>query len=327
MSEVRNILEARARRTLGVTPEAGDPLKTAADVTREQVQSAQALLKRDYSRAPRWAWLELDTLLGPMLPGDLTVVGAMHGNGKSALLMSQMDAFAEAKIPTLFVPLEVDPENCRTRWAAWRLNIDATKVLRHEWESLPYGSEGALDKVLKEQEVDPYIHFAPPKRLTFRELAKWCQWAKREFGVRVVMLDHFHRLAFGGQNVRMDATDAVRSIKDMARDLEVSVVVSAQLNRSSDPLDRYIPPSDARLKETAGLNEEADVVFMLSRKLRRDMPDGWQQDLKLGRIQEDDLAERNVMVITCRKHRLDDAALNGRVLLGVDRGRVVRLFR
>jgi len=314
---------AAARPILQLVDGEKDRIAPADAVAAEQIAGAQRILARDVSLAPRWAWADLDTLTGPMLPGDLVVVGSLMGNGKSTLLMSQMDAFADVRVPTLYFPLEVDPEVCRLGWAAWRLELPRPAVMRQDWEALPEGAQEAVRLILEEQKTNAFIHFATPKRVTLDGMLKWCQWARREFDCRVVMLDHLHRMDFGpGPNHRVTVTDAIRKLKDVARELGIVVIAAAQLNRSSDPIDAYSPPLLARLKESAGIAEEADVVLMLSRKLRRDMPDGWQQDLRTGRITENDLADRGVMVVTCRKHRLDDEALNGRVVLGVANGRV-----
>jgi replicative DNA helicase len=328
MDKTRQTLDARARLTLGVplslVPSEED-IPSPEYVAAAQVQDAKDLLARDISSAPRWSWTYLDALVGPMLPGDLVVVGSLMGNGKSTLLMSQMDAFAVARTPTLYIPLEIDAHVCRLRWAAWRLGLDAKMVMRQQWSEIGGAkAEKAINDALKEQEKNPYILFAPPKRITLPRMVKWCEWAKAECGARVVMLDHFHRMDFGTdtKNHRVTVTDAVRELKDLARRLGIVLIAAAQLNRSSDPIDAYTAPILARLKETAAIAEEADVVLMLSRKLRRDLPDQWQSMLRVGQITEPELGERNAMVVTCRKHRLDDSAMNGRVVLAVNNGRV-----
>jgi replicative DNA helicase len=327
MDKTRQTLDARARSTLGVplslVPSEED-IPSPEYVAAEQVQDAKRLLVRDIRTAPRWSWLYLDALVGPMLPGDLVVVGSLMGNGKSTLLMSQMDAFAQARTPTLYIPLEVDPHVCRLRWAAWKLGLDSKFVIRQQWAELGNGAEDAVRNVLDEQERNRNILFATPKRITLAKMVKWCEWAKSERDARVVMLDHFHRMDFGAdtKNHRVTLTDAVRELKDIARRLGIVLIAAAQLNRSSDPIDAYTAPILSRLKETAALAEEADVVLMLSRKLRRDLPDQWQSMLRVGQITEPELGERNAMVVTCRKHRLDDSAMNGRVVLAVNNGRV-----
>jgi hypothetical protein len=300
------------------------PPPTFADLAADQVTKAHALLTRDVSRAPRWAWTDLDATAGAMLPGDLLIVGSLMGNGKSTLLMSQMDAFAIERVPVLYVPLEIDPEVNRLRWAAWKLGLDVRAVLRQEWTRLGEGAQEAIACVLDEQERSPYIHFAPPKRITLASLIQWCTRARDEFGCRVVMLDHLHRMDFGGDasNHRVTVTDVVRKCKDMARELGIVLLAAAQLNRQNDPIDMYTAPLLGRLKESAAIAEEADVVLMLSRRLRKDLPTQWANDLKLGRINERELAEPGTMVITCRKHRLDDEALNRSVFLTVNNGKL-----
>lgn len=298
-------------------------IPSPADLAAEQIATAQTILTRDLSTAPRWSWIDVDRLLGPMLPGDLVVVGALMGNGKSTLLMSQMDAFAEQKRRTLYVPLEIDPAVCRVRWAAWKLGLDVRHVIRQDWYHLPEGSREAIDGVLAEQESNRCIHFATPRRMTFSVLADWCRWAKDEAGCTAVMLDHFHRLEFGdSRSHRIDVTEVARRLKDLARELGLVMIAAAQLNRSADPVDQYIPPQLSRLKESAGIGEEADVVVTLSRKLRRDLPQHWQQNLRLGQLSEIDISEPNAMVVTCRKHRLDDSALNRSALLTVVNGKL-----
>ena len=294
------------------------------DLAASQVAAAKALTERDLSDAPRWAFRDLDAMLGKMMPTHLMVVGAMSGNGKSTLLMSQAQAFAAEDVQVLYVPLEVEPEVCRIQWACTRLDLSFAPVLRHDWHLLPEGAREAVNLALDEQEAVPGVHFATPKRMDMAQLRHWCEWGVREFGCRVVMLDHFHRLTFGrsGGDFRIAATEGARELKDLARDLNVVMVVGAQLNRTNDPLDPYIAPTPARLKETAALHEEADVVVMLSRGLNRSLPDKWMQRLRLGSLTEKDIAEPHAMIATCRKHRQDDTARDRRVKLHVSGGRV-----
>jgi hypothetical protein len=139
------------------------------------------------------------------------------------------------------------------------------------------------------------------------------------------MLDHLHRMDFGadGPNYRVGVTEAVRRLKDLARELEVVLIAAAQLNRNaSDPIDAYTAPQLGRLKESAGIAEEADVALMLSRALKADLPEKWTYKLRVGQLTERDIAEPGVMVVTCRKHRLDDSAFNRAVRLQVVGGRL-----
>lgn len=314
--------------TLAVVGERHEPqpdsLPDFATLGAEQIEGARTLIRRDLTDAPTWGWLDLQRLSGPMLPGELLIVASLMGNGKSTLLMSQMDRFAEAKVGTLYIPLEIDPEICRTRWAAWKLGLDVAALLRGEWEKLPEGSREAMDGVLDEQQENPFVHFASPRRITYHELSRWCRKAVDEYQTRVIMLDHLHRMQFGGDaaSFRVTVTEVVRQLKDLARELGIVLLCAAQLNRSADVLDRHLPPQVHRLKESAGIAEEADVVLMLSRRLAPQISDAEMKDFRMGRKSERDIEDPNTMAITCRKHRLDDTARDRTVLLHVRNGKL-----
>lgn len=313
-----------AMRVVGPDDVPPDPVPDFQQLAQAQVTAAKALNRRDLSDAPTWGWTDMQQMAGPMLPGELVVVGASTGNGKSTLLMSQMDHLSSQKVATLYVPLEVDPEACRWRWACWRLGYDFVAVARGEWWRLPEGAQESIECVLDEQTENAFVHFATPRRISFAELATWCRRGVEEHGVRCIMLDHFHRMDFGAdaKAMRVTVTEVARRLKDLARELNVALIAAAQFNRNGDKLDPYLPPAIDRLKESSGIGEEADHVYMLSRRLRPDVGGEEIKALRLGHKSERDLMDPNTMAVTCRKHRLDDSARDRTILLGVHGGKV-----
>jgi hypothetical protein len=294
----------------------------AADLAADQTRAAIALLDRDISTAVRWCWGEADRILGPMLPSDLIVLGALQGNGKTTLVRTQCDRWERQGVSVLYLPLEVDPAVCRLQWAAARQNLEMAPAVRQEWDRLPEGAKECLLGELEQLEQSPYLHFVPDKRVTLPSLVKWAKWGIEECQTRVIVVDHFHRLEFGGSTdaYRIAVTEAARQLKDLGREHNLTIVCTAQLNRSSDLLDAYHAPSISRIKESAGLGEEADVVLMASRALKPELPPNYEAELKRGGLSELDLAEPNVLKLTCRKHRLDDSARDRAIRLRVDAG-------
>ena len=302
----------------------GEP--RANDLAISQVEAAIGRGQQDLSGAPRWRWAALDHLTGPMLPGDLVVVGALTSNGKTAYLLSQLDAFATDRVPVLYLPLEVYPIDVRRRWAAWSLGYDPLPVARNDWHELPDGAQARHEAAMVQLAANGLVQFPPDRRVNLAGLGKWIRWAVDEIGVRIVMIDHLHRLDFGGAsaNYRVAVTETVRHLKDLAREHQLVILAAAQLNQASDnPLDRYFPPTLRRLKESSGISEEADVVLMLSRRLRGQLTKENLADIRAGLRSERDFAEPETMAVTCRKHRLADALAGDRtVLLRVRAGRV-----
>lgn len=297
------------------------PLPDPKTLARQQIDAARKLLTRDITGAPRWPWPRLDALVGPMLPPDLIVLGGLMGNGKSSLLMSLMDALAIQRIPVLYFPLEIDPQICRLHWVAWKFGLDRTKVVRQQWDLLPKHSQRLIDEALQDQDANPYIHFASPKRLAGPMLRRWLEWGVKNCGAKLVIIDHFHRLVFGepggGRLIRVDATEMARQLRDAARSLDVPIVAAAQLNRDGSVADAYLPPGSHRLKETSALGEEADVILMVSRTLKRGLPARWESMLRTRTLKEHEIGIPNRMTVMCRKHRLDGSAFNHDVELHV----------
>lgn len=333
---VRSIAAAEARKPTRRTA-TGTTLQLAAPdapVVEEptlpalrEAQRDEAISRgrQDLSNAPRWRWHDLNRLMGPLLPGEVHMVGAITGNGKTAFLMSQMEGWAEAKVPVLYVPLELDPSDLRRQWAAWQLGLPWVSVARNDWASLPEGSQEAHEAMLAEQAENPFVHFPPDRRITITRLAQLVGRAVAEAGIRVVVVDHFHRMDFGPatSNYRVQVTEAARALRDVAREYGVVVVAAAQLNQDPHPLDRYFPPTLKRLKESSGISEEASTVLMLSRVLKESPTAESLQLLREGLKETREFEEPNAMSVTCRKSRLDDSARDRAVKLAVASGRVI----
>jgi hypothetical protein len=314
-------------QTLRIAEDEEESPPSFAAIAEAQAAAAVERGRADLSDAPRWAFTDLHAMVGEMLPGDFWVVGSLMGNGKTALLLSQMDAFAEARTPLEYLPLELEPKDLRRRWAAWKLGLDPVAVARNHWHKLPEGAQQQHEEMIARQAACPFVHFPPERSVTLGRLAYWVEAAVNEYGAKIVMIDHFHRLDFGpaSSNFRVQVTETVRRLKDLAVLHNIVILASAQLNQAEDsPLDRYHPPRLRRLKESAGIGEEADVVLMLSRRLRS-VPDRADVELiRSGHRSERDFADPGVMQVTCRKHRLDDAVAGDRtVRLLVEQGRVL----
>ncbi len=327
---VRSIGARQAARPSGTAvaaPPSGSTAVTAPAslhaMAYEQVEDAITEGRRDHSDAPRFAWTALDRLIGPLLAGYFLTIGAGTGNGKTAFLLSQMEAWAAAKTTVLYVPLELDPWELRRHWAAWTAGLPWLKVARNEWHDLAPDARDRHEAAIAAQLKNPHVHLPPDRRISVLELAGWVQRAVEEVQAKIVVVDHFHRMDFGNAaQYRVQVTDAARALKDIAREHRVAMVVSAQLNQDPNPIDRYYPPVLKRLKETAGLSEEANVVLMLSRRLKAAVDTETLNAIRSGHRDVRELEDPNVMVVTCRKHRLDDDARDRSVRLAVVDGRV-----
>lgn len=293
------------------------------DLAWLQSMQAYGLVTRDLSRAVSWGWEALDDLVGPLLPGEIWVVGATTGNGKSTFLHNWQAGLAARGVTSLVFPLEVEPELFRLRTACWRLNLDLDSVISHDWHALDATEEEvrtwvsiALDNLRR----DPHFHVAPPRQITLDELHRWIHWGVSKCGAEVIVIDHLHRLDVVGSDAgayRVALTRLARNLRDIARELDVMIVCAVQLNRDSSPIDDYLAPGLHRIKEASAIAEEAAGVLMLSRDIRPDVDKGTIRAVMARRVQPSEVERPGCMVVTCRKHRRRGRARHHSVRLRV----------
>lgn len=296
--------------------------KTWKQLAEEQTAAAFEHQSRDLSKAPRWFSPMLNKRNGLLMPNDFVVIGALSGNGKTTFLFSQALENMRRKIPTLYLPLELESHIARIDFAAWLLDLDRTKVRRREWHRLGDGAKEAHESMLSDMANDPLIAFPPPSSVSVGELTEWCKWGITEIGARVIIVDHFNQMDHAlGENYWTAVKLAARQLKILARELDLVVICAAQLKRNSDRLDKFYPPTPDRLAETSALHHNADLLLMLSRRMRQGVSREEMHKAREGHIPDADLADPGVMTVMTRKHRLDDSAVDRPVFLEVQGGR------
>lgn len=296
----------------------------ASILAAQQRQAALALGAQDYAAAPRWPWPALAELIGPLLPGDLIVVGARPGAGKTTFALNAVQALAAAGTPWLYIGQEMAPEQLRRKWAALRCGLPAAPVLRNDWAHLPAGAREQVDADVLAQTAPPLValaHFADARRLDVRGLVQWVEPFASAGPGRVVVLDHVHRLRHGGDAnaLTYETAEAVRTCKELAVKHGLVFLVAAQLNRADrDVLADYLPPPLSSLKQTGALEEEADTVLFLHRALGPDTGVAALREVRQGQRAIADVADENIMAVRVGKHRIDGSAVDRTVRLVVD---------
>lgn len=308
----RDVLESIAEQITGKDGVDVDPIELSL------IQSYQALelVTRDLSCAVTWGWEPLDELMGPMLPGELWLVGATTGNGKSTFLHNLQAGLAQRHVTTLCFPLEVEPELFRLRTACWHLNLDLDAVLSQDWAALQREEDSApptkeevreaLAVALETLHRDPHLHVAPPRSITLETLHRWIQWGVEQCGADVVVIDHLHRFDVDGKDAgayRVAMSNLARQLRDLGRALGVVIICAVQLNREKDPFDDFHPPDLYRIKEAAAIAEEAAGVLMLSRDIDPGADKNTMRAVRSRRVLPSAVERKGCMVVTCRKHR------------------------
>lgn len=209
----------------------------------------------------RTGFVRLDQLLLGLQPGSLTLVGARPSMGKTAFgLGLAIAASVRQQIPTLFASLEMSEGELTQRVLSMESGVDMQKIKRgvldqNEWTKL----HGVIESV----GTAPLV-VDDNAGQTVSDLRS----KVRQRGSQLVVVDYLQLMSAPTKrkddNRQQEVSDLSRSLKIMARELEVAVVALSQLNRSLEGRINKRPKlSD--LRESGSLEQDADVVGFLYR--------------------------------------------------------------
>ena len=252
----------------------------------------------------------LDDLLGGLHPGELIVVGARPGQGKTALGLGIAVHAAQTGHAVLFVSLEMTARLLGQRAIAMRTGTRAPARRRgrlspDQWHSATVASQ-ALDGL-------PLIIDDAPAGYTTQGLiaAARRQHAKRPLGL--VIVDYLQQVLPSASAARRNRVDEVTEIsgglKRLAKLLNVPVVALAQLSRALEARENK-RPSLADLRDSGSIEQDADVIVFIHREieyLRRRQPDA-SDEAALGAWREDCNRLARAAELIVAKHRQGPAA-------------------
>ena len=211
-------------------------------------------------------FIDLDYQTSGMQPSDLILVAARPSMGKTAFVlnMAQHMAFRD-NITTAIFSLEMSKEQLVNRLFSLESKVDA-QVLRNgrledsDWERLIESAEiiGNSNLIIDDT---PSISIA--------ELRSKCRKYKMEMNLGVIIIDYLQLVSgsSGGKSStsrQQEISDISRSLKAVARELNVPVIALSQLSRAVEQRDDKRPMlSD--LRESGAIEQDADVVMFIYR--------------------------------------------------------------
>ncbi|MGZ8181242.1 MAG: replicative DNA helicase [Methylobacter sp.] len=204
----------------------------------------------------------LDKSMGGMQSSDLIIVGARPGAGKTAFAVSVMRSIAKSKKRVGFFSTEMSVFQVMSRFTAIEANINAHKLRDADMDEMDYSRLSAATSVISQLNLRVYDKPA----ITVGELVMRARAWAADGGIDFIAVDYLTRLHpdknTGNQN--LDVGVIVTELKNLARNLNIPVMVLAQLNRQSvGRKDERPIASD--LRDSGIIEQEADQIIMLYR--------------------------------------------------------------
>jgi replicative DNA helicase len=203
----------------------------------------------------------LDRLTGGMYPGEITVLGARNGVGKTSQLVQTAVACCRAGIAVDVFSLEMSRGQLLRR--IWAIESGVSmRVLRRRNEATPQDTRLVSEAALRCAEWPMRIF--DQSSMDVNAIAAHARYGVRKLGVRVVLVDYAQRCQAEGKDDRIRVANVSRTLTAFAKDTAVHVMLLSQLRKV--PHTEYSKaPTLADLRETGQLGDDAHAVLLYHR--------------------------------------------------------------
>ena len=210
----------------------------------------------------------LDAITMGWQEGNLIVVGARPGHGKTAIALNMARCAAiENNIPTAFFTLEMTNVELADRLIATETRLSSrkrkgrVKMTEEEWEQLEAGLARAARAPL-------YIDETPG--LTITEFSSKIKRMVAEKEIKIAFIDYLqlmHGRADLGQYRALEIGEISRQLKEIAKEAHIPIIAMAQLNRNLSTRQGSIHgrPVLSDLKDSGSIEQDADIVLFINR--------------------------------------------------------------
>lgn len=209
-------------------------------------------------------FIELDELTGGLHGGQMIVIAARPGVGKSTLALDiARSAAIHHHMPTVFFSLEMS----RTELAMRVLSAEG-KISMGRLKKGDLDTEGWTNLATLQGRIDSaplFIDDSP--NMTLMEIRAKCRRLKQRNDLKLVVLDYLQLMSSGKkvESRQQEVSEFSRSLKLLAKELDVPVIALSQLNRGSEQrTDKRPMVSD--LRESGSIEQDADMVILLHRE-------------------------------------------------------------
>jgi replicative DNA helicase len=261
--ESRSVMEEAERKIfeLSESQQTGG-YKQAREIVEQTVEAIEKLYhtKENYTGVPS-GFAALDNMLSGFQHSEFIVIGARPSVGKTAFALSMASNIAiHQKIPVGFFTLEMSNMAVMQRLIASEARIGSqtirTGMLR------PSDFKNLTDAAGMIYEAPLWIADTPAMRLL--DLRAQARRMVAQQGVRIIFVDYLTLVT--SENMELPRHEQIaeisRSLKALARELQVPVVALSQLTRDSEGRR----PILANIRESGSIEQDADVVLFLHRE-------------------------------------------------------------
>ena len=267
-SDLHELLEKAEKVLYNVTNKTGSHKFIALkDTLHEAWERLDHLHKtKDELRGVPSGFSDLDNTLSGFQKSDLIILAARPSMGKTSLALDiARKAAVNHKVPVAIFSLEMSSQQLVDRMLSAESQVDSWKIRTGHNLSVEADFKAIGDAISRLSDAPIYIDDAPGNNiLKMRAVARRL---KNEKGLGLVVVDYLQLMvptnSRNNDNIVQQVTEISRSLKNLARELEVPVLALSQLSRAVE--QRGGKPRLSDLRDSGSIEQDADVVMFIHR--------------------------------------------------------------
>jgi len=264
--EVDDIMDSAEKKIFNVMQKKNQKGYTAM---KEILIESLAQLEELYNRKQHitgvpTGFRDLDYKLAGLHNSELILIAARPAMGKSAFALNiASNAAIRSKIPVVVFSLEMAKEQMGNRILASEAMVDSSKIQTGKLEDEDWGKLAAATGELSDAPI--YIDDTPG--ISIMEIRAKCRKLKLEQNIGLVVIDYLQLVQGTGKrgaSREQEISEISRSLKILAKEINVPVIALSQLSRAPEQRPDHRPMlSD--LRESGAIEQDADIVMFLYR--------------------------------------------------------------
>lgn len=262
-------------------------IRKGVPLMRDEVFHALEIIERNYNRQGSHSGLttgftRFDDMTDGLHAGEMIIIAARPAMGKTALAMNIVEHVAlDAKEPR---PVGVFSLEMSTQQLVQRMLCSRARTSMGKVRSgiLPRAGHGRLNEAAAElSESRIFIDDTPS--LTILDLRTQARRMRQRNRIELIVIDYLQLCRSpskrGQENRQIEIAEISAGIKGLAKELEIPIIVLAQLNRQPEQRGGG-KPRMSDLRESGSLEQDADVVTLLVRPEVYEEDEAAKADLK-----------------------------------------------
>ncbi|NVK05434.1 MAG: replicative DNA helicase [Flavobacteriia bacterium] len=238
--------------------------ESSQDLIHQAISRIEEISKKEGLSGVPSGFTQVDRVTSGWQRSDLVIIAARPGMGKTAFVLSMARNMAiDHQTPVAVFSLEMSSVQLITRLISSETGLSSEKLRKgnlddHEWQQL-------LAKVKNLEDAPIFIDDTPA--LSVFDMRAKCRRLVAQHGVGIIVIDYLQLMTAGGSggNREQEISTISRSLKSIAKELNVPVIALSQLSRAVETRGGSKRPLLSDLRESGAIEQDADIVSFIYR--------------------------------------------------------------